>query len=176
MVYDIWLGYLGSRSSQCCGCGWLEGIASRHGFHGFMRCFSAPSTPISVDWVAATSCFYVILLKVSASNHGTVLVTVTLLYPLVSQVQDPLANLRLNWGCRLACFISPYVFFAKGSVVLVEFPYWSCCLFDTSWYSVSLRIFGTARMYIIIHIRMHIHKHIPYTYTVYIYIYDSIFL
>ena len=97
-----------------------------------MRCCSAPSIPISVDWVAAISYFYVIVLKVSASNHGTVLVTGTLLYPLVSNVQDPLANLRLNWGGRLACFISPYVFFAKGSVVLVEFPYWSCCFLDTS--------------------------------------------
>ena len=96
--------------------------------------------------------------------------------PLVSSCQSgagstckPATKLGLPFGL----FHLPIRFFAKGSVVLVEFPYWSCCLFDTSWYSVSLRIFGTARMYIIIHIRMHIHIHIR---TQCIYIYDSIFL
>lgn len=141
-----------------------------------MRCFSAPSTPISVDWVAAISCFLFYFIESFSFKSWHCPCNCN---PLVSSCQSGAGStckLATKLGWPFGLFHLPIRFFAKGSVVLVEFPYWSCCFLGTSWYSVSLRIFGTARMYIIIHIRMHIHKHIHIrTQCVYIYMIVSFF-
>lgn len=114
MVYDIGLAILAPGAVSAAAVVGLKEL--RPGMDSMDSCdvFQLHQLQFLLTGLRPSRVFYFILLKVSASNHGTVLVTVTLLYPLVSQVQDPLANLRLNWGGRLACFISPYVFLLKA--------------------------------------------------------------